>query len=63
LADVPRALQNENADLSLRRECVDQVVISDERHLRHVLLSDMKYDDGARTHLSLNQDAPAPRAV
>lgn len=64
LADVPRALlQNEYADRSLRRECVDQVVILDERHLRHVLLSDMEYDDGARRHLSSNQDAPAPRAV
>jgi hypothetical protein len=39
-----------------------QVVIFDERHLRHVLLS-MKYDDEARTHLSLNQDAPAPRRL
>jgi hypothetical protein len=39
-----------------------QVVTFDERHLRHVLLP-MKYDDEARTHLSLNQDAPAPRAV
>jgi hypothetical protein len=64
LADVPRALlQNGYADRSLRRECVDQVVIFDERHLRHVLLSDMKYDDEARTHSSLNQAAPALRAV
>jgi hypothetical protein len=51
LADVPRALQNEYADRSLRRECVDQVVIFDERHLRGVLLSDMKYDDEARTFI------------
>jgi len=34
-----------------------------ERNLRHVLLSYMKYFNEARTHLSLNKDAPVPRAV
>jgi transposase InsO family protein len=48
---------------SIRRECVDHVVVFGERHLRHVLLSYMKYYNEARTHLSLNKDAPAPRAV
>ncbi|WP_371212525.1 hypothetical protein [Methylocystis sp. ATCC 49242] len=32
-----------------------------ERHLRHVLLSYMAYYNDARTHLSLNKDAPIPR--
>jgi transposase InsO family protein len=48
---------------SVRRECVDQVVVLGERHLRHVLLSYMKYYNETRTHLSLNKDAPIPRAV
>jgi transposase InsO family protein len=48
---------------SIRRECVDHVVVVGERHLRHLLLSYMKYYNEARTHLSLNKDAPAPRAV
>jgi hypothetical protein len=48
---------------SFRRECVDHVVVFGGRHLRHVLLSDVKYDNEARTHLSLNRNAPAPLAV
>jgi transposase InsO family protein len=48
---------------SIRRECLDHVVVFGERHLRHVLLSYMQYYNDARTHLSLNKDAPAPRAV
>ena len=48
---------------SIRRECVDHVIVVGERHLRHVLLSYMKYYNEARTHLSLNKDAPAPRAI
>jgi|SRR5258705_2958564 len=34
-----------------------------ERHLRHVLLSYVKYYNEVRTHLSLNKDAPATRSV
>jgi transposase InsO family protein len=48
---------------SIRRECLDHVVIFGERHLRHVLLSYTHYYNSARTHLSLNKDAPLPRAV
>jgi transposase InsO family protein len=43
---------------SIRRECLDHVVVFSERHLRHLLLSYMKYYNGARTHLSLEKDAP-----
>jgi transposase InsO family protein len=46
---------------SIRRECIDHVVVFGERHLRHVLLSYMSYYNGTRTHLSLNKDAPVPR--
>ena len=48
---------------SIRRECLDHVVVFSERHLRHLLLSYMKYYNGARTHLSLEKDAPVSRAV
>ena len=48
---------------SIRRECLDHVVVFGERHLRHILLSYMKYHNEVRTHLSLEKDAPASRAV
>ena len=48
---------------SICRECVDHIIILDERHLRHVLLSYMKYYNEVRTHLSLKKDAPVPRAI
>jgi transposase InsO family protein len=48
---------------SIRRECVDHIIVVGERHLRHALLSYMNYYNEARTHLSLNKDAPVPRAV
>ena len=58
--------QNAYAELligSIRRECLDHIVVFGERHLRHVLLSYMDYYNGTRTHLSLNKDAPIPRAA
>jgi transposase InsO family protein len=48
---------------SIRRECLDHVVMCSEHHLRHLLLSYMKYYNGARPHLSLEKDAPVSRAV
>lgn len=48
---------------SIRRECVDHIVVFGERHLRHVLLSYMSYYNGTRTHLSLNKDAPMLRGA
>jgi transposase InsO family protein len=46
---------------SIRREALDHIVVLGERPLRHVLLSYMAYHNEARTHLSLNKDAPIPR--
>src|ERR1700737_1133096 len=46
---------------SIRRECLDHIVVFGERHLRHVLLSYMDYYNGTRTHLALNKDAPISR--
>jgi hypothetical protein len=48
---------------SIRRECLDHIVVFGERDLRHVLLSYMDYYNGTRTHLSLNKDAPISRAA
>ena len=48
---------------SIRRECLDHVIIIGERHLRHVLLCYMEYYNAARTHLSLGKDTPIRRAV
>jgi transposase InsO family protein len=48
---------------SIRRECLDHVVVFGERHLRHVLHSYMNYYNETRTHLSLDKDAPLSRTV
>jgi transposase InsO family protein len=48
---------------SVRRECLDHVIILSERHLRRVLSSYFHYHHDARTHLSLDKDCPRPRAV
>src|SRR5258708_17079102 len=48
---------------SIRRECLDHVVVFGERHLRYVLLSYMHYYNEVRTHLSLGKDAPTSRRV
>jgi transposase InsO family protein len=45
---------------SIRRECLDHVVVLGERHLRHVLLSYMNYYNGTRTHLSLDNAQRRP---
>jgi transposase InsO family protein len=48
---------------SIRRECVDHIVVFGERHLRQVLLLYMNYYNETRTHLSLSKDAPSSRAA
>ena len=53
----------ERAIGSIRRECLDHAVVFGERHLRHLLRSYTTYYNAARTHLSVNKDAPIPRTV
>jgi len=48
---------------SIRRECLDHMIIFDEAHLRRVFNAYADYYNGTRTHLSLGKDAPLPRAV
>lgn len=48
---------------TLRRECLDHVVVLSETHLRRIVRRYVKYYHGARTHLALDKDAPEPRPV
>src|SRR5580765_8331022 len=48
---------------SIRRECLDHVIVLGERHLRRLLTGYLSYYHGARTHLALAKDAPTPRRV
>ena len=48
---------------SIRRDCIDHVIVFGECHLRHLLRSYLDYYDETRTHLSLDKDAPISRAV
>lgn len=48
---------------TIRRDCLDHLVIFSEAHLRRVLKAYADYYNGIRTHLSLSKDAPHPRAI
>jgi transposase InsO family protein len=48
---------------TVRRECLDQMLIFGESHLRRVLASYATYYNQVRTHLALQKDAPLHRAV
>ena len=48
---------------SIRRECLNHVIIFNERHLRRLLKSYFEYYHGARTHLSLAKQCPVPRSI
>jgi len=48
---------------SIRRECLDHVIVFNERHLRRVLRTYVAYYQRSRTHLALGKDAPVERAV
>ena len=48
---------------SIRRECLEHVIIGNERGLRRILTAYVEYYLRSRTHLSLNTDAPLSRPV
>jgi putative transposase len=48
---------------SIRRECLDHVIVFNESSLRRILKSYTKYYLHSRTHLALAKDAPEPRAT
>lgn len=43
---------------SVREECLDHLLILNERHLGHVLREYSQYDNGARPHQGLRQQIP-----
>ena len=48
---------------SIRRECLDHVIVFNERHLKRLLGSYVRYYLAARTHLSLDKQSPKLRPV
>ena len=48
---------------SIRRECVDHLVVLGEVHLRRILRKYAAYYNELRTHRSLNKDSPVHRAI
>jgi putative transposase len=48
---------------SVRRECLDHVIVLGERHLLRILKSYFAYYHRSRTHLSLGKNVPEPRTV
>jgi transposase InsO family protein len=48
---------------SIRRECLDHVIVLNEAGLRRVLKSYVEYYERSRTHLSLGKDSPISRPV
>ncbi len=48
---------------SIRRECLDHVIVFNERHLKKILRDYFSYYHTARTHLALDKQCPEPRSV
>jgi putative transposase len=48
---------------TLRRECLDHVIMFGEAYLRRILSRYFDYYHNSRTHRALDDNAPCPRAV
>ena len=48
---------------SLRRECLDHLIVLNERHLKRILSRYLAYYHTCRPHLSLQRNAPQPRPI
>ena len=48
---------------SIRRECLDHIIVLGEAHLRGILKSYADYYNEIRTHRSLNKDTPTGRSI
>jgi transposase InsO family protein len=46
---------------SIRRECLDHIIVIIEKHLRSVLKEYKQYYNSMRPHLSLNRNSSIPR--
>ena len=57
-------LQNAHAERvigTLRRECLDHVIVMNDRHARQILDEYVQYYNGERAHQALDGDSPVPR--
>jgi putative transposase len=68
IVDIPFAAPNANAIAerwvrSVREECLDKLIILNERHLRRVLTEYLAYYNTRRPHQGLDQDSPLGLAV
>src|SRR5438270_12802941 len=63
ISRLDRILANDRLIGSIRRECLDHMIILSQRHLRHLLKNYLTYYHWSRTHLALAKDAPEPRAI
>jgi hypothetical protein len=48
---------------SIRRQCLDHVIVFNERHVKRILRSYFEYYHATRTHLSLHKQCPNLRQV
>jgi transposase InsO family protein len=48
---------------TLRRECLDHMVIFGETHLQRILTAYAAYYNQTRTHLALHKDCPLERPI
>jgi transposase InsO family protein len=48
---------------TIRRELLNHIIVLNEEHLRRRLRGYLRYYHGSRTHLTLQKDAPEPRAI
>ncbi len=48
---------------SIRRECLDHMIVLNEAHLHRILTEYFDYYHNSRAHLSLDRNSPMPRSV
>ena len=48
---------------TVRRDCLDHVIVLNDRHLHRVMAEYIAYYNESRTHLGLDKECPVPRAV
>jgi hypothetical protein len=48
---------------SIRRECLDRVIVLNKAHLKRILTDYFEYYHDSRPHLSLDRNSPTPREV